>query len=86
MVKNTVKIINETGLHARPANEFVKLAKGFKCEVFLEKETKKMNAKSILGILALCLNKGSVVDIITDGEDEEEALEALTDLVTNMAE
>ncbi|GKX29863.1 phosphocarrier protein HPr [Vallitalea longa] len=86
MVKSLIEITNETGLHARPASEFVKVAKNYKSDVFLQKEDKKINAKSILGILALCLNKGSKAEIIVDGEDEGMAMEALTDLINNMVE
>jgi len=86
MKKMTVEIVNPSGLHARPASDFVKKAIGFKCDVFLQKDVKKMNAKSILGILALGLHKGAQVDIITDGEDEEEALDALVDYVKNIQE
>lgn len=86
MITKKIKITNETGLHARPANEFVKLAKMFNCDVLIEKDTKKMNAKSILGILALGIAKGSVVNIITDGEDEKEASDALSELVLNFTD
>lgn len=86
MVKRTVEIVNEAGLHARPATEFVKKTQACKCDVFIEKNGKRMNAKSILGILALGLSKGSKVDIITDGEDEEKELEVLADFVMNLTE
>ncbi|MDF2612396.1 MAG: crh [Clostridia bacterium] len=84
MKKMTVEIVNPTGLHARPASDFVKRAIAFKSDVFLENGIKRMNAKSILGILAMGLSQGSQVDIITDGEDEEEALEALISYITNL--
>lgn len=86
MIKETVTIVNDTGLHARPANEFVKVAKKFKSEIFLEKDTKKLNGKSILGLLALGLSKGTNVDIIAEGEDEKEAIETLVDFVKNLTE
>lgn len=84
MKKMTVQIVNPTGLHARPASEFVKRAIGFKSEVFLENGIKRMNAKSILGILAMGLSQGSQVDIITEGIDEEEALDALVLYIANL--
>ncbi|WP_246552438.1 HPr family phosphocarrier protein [Vallitalea pronyensis] len=86
MVRETVTIVNKTGLHARPANAFVKVSKDFACDIFLEKDTKKMNGKSILGLLSLGLNQGSQVDIIADGEDEQQALETLVNLVKSFTE
>ncbi len=84
MAKQTVHITNETGLHARPASEFTKMAAGLKCEVFLEKEGKKVNAKSILGILSLAIGKGNQIDIITEGEGEEEGLLKLVEFVNGL--
>lgn len=86
MVKQTVNITNSTGLHARPASEFVKISSVSPCEVFLEKEGRKANAKSILGLLSLAISKDSVIDIITDGENEEEELKKLVDFVENLAD
>lgn len=86
MVKQTVTITNPTGLHARPAAEFTKLAAVLDCEVFLEKEGKRVNAKSILGILTLAIGQGNVLDIICEGEGEEEGLAKLVDLVENLEE
>ncbi len=65
MARQTVNVTNETGLHARPASEFTKIASSVPCDVYLEKDGKKANAKSILGILSLAIGKGNVVDIIT---------------------
>lgn len=86
MIRETVTIVNKTGLHARPASEFVKASKDFKCDIFLEKESKKLNGKSILGLLALGLNQGTQVDIIADGEDEQQALTTLVELVKSFTE
>lgn len=86
MSRKTVEIINATGLHARPASLFAKLAGSMKCGVFLEKEGKKINAKSILGVLSLGVGKGSVIDVITDGEDEDASLVKLVEFLENLEE
>lgn len=84
MARQTVDITNNTGLHARPASEFTKLATSLKCDVFLEKEGKKVNAKSILGVLSLAIGKGNQVDVITEGDGEEEGLAKLVEFVNNL--
>lgn len=86
MVKRTVTIVNETGLHARPASLFTKMATSCKCDVYLEKEGKKINAKSILGILALAIGQGHVIDIITEGEDEVESMKKLVEFVEGLVD
>lgn len=86
MVSKQVTVVNETGLHARPAANFTKLASSQKCNVYLKKEDKKVNAKSILGILSLAISKGSVIEIITEGEDEKLALTTLVDYVNALTD
>ncbi len=86
MAKRTVTVTNPTGLHARPAAEFVKVAARLDCEVYLEKEGKRVNAKSILGLLTLAIGQGSVLDIICDGVGEEEGVAKLAELVENLEE
>lgn len=86
MVSKQVTVVNETGLHARPAANFTKLASSQKCNVYLKKEDKKVNAKSILGILSLAISKGSVIEIITEGEDEKLALITLVDYVNALTD
>ena len=86
MIKKTVELKNRTGLHARPASNLVKLATQFKCNVFIAKDGKKVTAKSILGLLTLSLNKGSVIDVIVDGEGQEEALEKIVNYIENLEE
>lgn len=78
MVEKKVEVLLKTGLQARPAALFVQEANRFASDVFLEKDGKKVNAKSIMGLMSLAVNSGSDVTIIADGSDEEEALEALT--------
>lgn len=84
MARQTVTVTNPTGLHARPAADFVKVATALDCNVFLEKDGKKVDAKSILGLLMLGIGKGSSVDIITEGDGEEEGLTKLVSFVENL--
>jgi phosphocarrier protein HPr len=81
MQQAKVLVQHETGLHARPAAQFAKLAKQYKSNISLTRNGKTVNAKSILHILTLSVNKGAEVEITTEGEDEKEALTALTQLV-----
>lgn len=74
-------IINETGLHARPANQFVQTAKSFSADVSVKKGDNTVDAKSILGILTLGAGKGSEITIKADGKDEAEAIKALSELI-----
>lgn len=77
----TVKILNETGLHARPAALIVKEASKFKSDIKIEHKTKIVNAKSIMNIMGLGLGSGEEVKIIASGPDEDEAVEALARLI-----
>ena len=87
MVVKTVKLENQVGLHARPATFFIQKANEFKSSVWIEKEERKVNAKSLLGVLSMGIAQGEEVEIIVDGEDEQEAMEALVALVeTNFGE
>jgi len=81
MIEKNVKIINETGLHARPASQFVEKASRFKSRVFIEKDGRKVDAKSIIGVLGLGAGKGSIVKIIAEGDDEQEAVDELVKLL-----
>lgn len=82
-MEKTVKILNEEGLHARPAGVFVKTASQFLSEIKIEVNGKRSNAKSIMNLLSLGLKKGNEVKIIANGADEKEAIEALVDLVNS---
>ena len=86
MIVKELVVENSTGLHARPASDFVKLAGTFDCEVSIEKESKKVNAKSILGLLSLGVTKGTKINIITDGSDEKIAMEKIVEFITNLKE
>mgnify|MGYP000482023795 CR=1 FL=1 len=81
MQKTTVKISNKLGLHARASAKLTKLAGGFACDVHMSRSGRRINAKSIMGVMMLAAGVGSEVEIETDGEDEAQALSALIALV-----
>ena len=81
MVSREVKIVNSIGLHARPATFFIQKANYFKSNVWVEKDDRKVNAKSLLGVLSLGIAKGMTINIIADGIDETVAIESLCRLV-----
>lgn len=80
-MEKVVTLKNGSGLHARPASLFVAEASKFAADVFIEVNGKRVNAKSILGLLTLGVPQGQSMTIITDGSDEEKALNTLTKLV-----
>jgi phosphocarrier protein len=80
MPKQTVPVINALGLHLRASSKLSQLATKFPCEVWLSRNNKRVNAKSVLGVTMLAAGKGTEVDIETIGEQEGEALAALVDL------
>ncbi|WP_156288373.1 HPr family phosphocarrier protein [Oceanobacillus salinisoli] len=81
MVERSVKVELESGLQARPAAQFVQEANRYSSHLFLEKEGKKVNAKSIMGIMSLAIASGEEVTLIADGPDEEEAIHHLSNFV-----
>ena len=81
MVQKKVLVENELGLHARPAAMFVQLANKFKSEVGIEKDGQKVNGKSIMGVMMLAAAKGSNIIIRAEGEDAQEAVDSLENLV-----
>lgn len=83
MHSETVVINVDTGVHARPAAMFVKLANRFKSEIFVEKESAKINGKSIMGLMMLALTKGTSITISANGDDSESAVSELVELVRN---
>jgi phosphocarrier protein len=80
-VSETFEIINELGLHARAATRLVKLAERFEAEIELEKDGQRANAKSIMGVLLLCGQRGSKITIIATGSDAAEAVEQMGALI-----
>ncbi|TCO68776.1 HPr family phosphocarrier protein [Marinisporobacter balticus] len=81
MLKKEIIVMNEQGLRARAAALFVQLSNKFTSDIFIEKDTKKVDAKSIMCIMALGLSKGEKILIRMVGPDEEEAMEALVDFL-----
>ncbi|MEE1225457.1 MAG: HPr family phosphocarrier protein [Clostridia bacterium] len=81
MVSNEVVVQNSVGLHARPATFFIQRANEFKSSVWVEKDERRVNAKSLLGVLSLGIVKGTKISIIADGSDEEEAVKTLVELI-----
>ncbi|WP_088104157.1 HPr family phosphocarrier protein [Halalkalibacter urbisdiaboli] len=77
MVEKQVEVKLKSGLQARPAALFVQEANRFSSEVFIEKENKRVNAKSIMGLMSLAIGQGSTINLIVDGKDEQDALNAL---------
>ena len=87
MITKEVIIENQVGLHARPATFFIQKANEFKSSIWVEKDDRRVNAKSLLGVLSLGIVKGTTVTIIADGADEEQAIDAIKTLVAaNFAE
>jgi phosphocarrier protein len=83
MLTQEAEIINKLGLHARASAKLTQLAGKFSCEVWMTKGTRRINAKSIMGVMMLAAGKGSKVSIETDGRDEAEAMEALRGLIAD---
>ncbi|MBO7389033.1 MAG: HPr family phosphocarrier protein [Oscillospiraceae bacterium] len=81
MVTKEVVINNQVGLHARPATFFIQKANEFKSSIWVEKEDRRVNAKSLLGVLSLGIVKGTAITLIADGTDEEEAISTLAELI-----
>lgn len=81
MFVKDVTVQNKVGLHARPATFFIQKANEYKSSIWIEKEERRVNAKSLLGILSLSIIGGTTIRIIADGSDEQDAVEGLVDLV-----
>jgi phosphocarrier protein HPr len=82
MKKTTVTISNKLGLHARASAKLTKLASSFSCNVFMSRNGRRINAKSIMGVMMLAAGMGSEVEIETEGDDEAQALQALVTLIS----
>lgn len=82
MYKKTVVVKNKTGLHARPAALFVQVAGNFSSSIWIQKDEKKVNAKSIMGIMSLGVSRGATITIMANGPDEVKAVETLAELVS----
>ncbi|MDX1915604.1 MAG: HPr family phosphocarrier protein [Methylophilus sp.] len=83
MIKESIEIINKLGLHARASTKFTQTASQFKSEVWVEKNGRRVNAKSIMGVMMLAAAKGSTIEIEANGEDEVAAITAIKALVND---
>jgi phosphocarrier protein HPr len=83
MIKSSISISNKLGLHARASAKLTKLAGSFKAEVHLSRNARRVNAKSIMGVMMLAAGIGSEIEIETDGVDEQAAMDALVALIQN---
>ena len=83
MIKNNTTINNKLGLHARASAKLTKLAGSFACEVWMAKGERRVNAKSIMGVMMLAAGLGSSVEIETDGTDERQAMDAILALIAD---
>jgi len=81
MIKSSVTISNKLGLHARASAKLTKLAGGFACDIHLSRNNRRVNAKSIMGVMMLAAGLGSAIEIEADGADEQEAVRVLRLLV-----
>jgi phosphocarrier protein HPr len=83
MIRQDVEIINKLGLHARASTKLTQTASQFASEVWIERSGRRVNAKSIMGVMMLAASKGSTVILEADGKDEQAAMEALVALINN---
>ena len=81
MISREITITNSIGLHARPATFFIQKANAYKSSIWVEKDDRRVNAKSLLGVLSLGIAQGMTVTLIADGQDETVALDGLFELV-----
>jgi phosphocarrier protein HPr len=83
MIKSNIIISNKLGLHARASAKLTKLATGYKSEVFMSRNGRRVNAKSIMGVMMLAAGLGAEIEIETDGEDEQAAMDGLVALIND---
>lgn len=81
MISREVTITNSIGLHARPATFFIQKANAYKASIWVEKDDRRVNAKSLLGVLSLGIAQGMTITLLADGQDEEDALNGLMALI-----
>jgi len=83
MIQTRIQISNKLGLHARASAKLTKLAGGFKSEIHLSRNGRRVNAKSIMGVMMLAAGLGSEIEIEAAGDDEQQAMDALRELINN---
>jgi len=82
-ISKNIEIINKLGMHARAAAQFVHLASNFNSHIEIEKDKRRVNGKSIMGVMMLAASRGSEITLYVDGEDEEEGMRQLEELINN---
>ncbi|WP_151631802.1 HPr family phosphocarrier protein [Noviherbaspirillum aerium] len=83
MIQQEIEIVNKLGLHARASAKLTQLAAKYKSEIWISRNARRVNAKSIMGVMMLAAGKGAKVTLETDGADEKEAFDALVELIQN---
>ena len=83
MYESRATVVKQVGLHARPATFLIQKANEFRCSIWIEKDERRVNAKSLLGVLSLGVAKDTTINIIADGPDEVEAVDALCALINS---
>ncbi|NNE63665.1 MAG: HPr family phosphocarrier protein [Gammaproteobacteria bacterium] len=83
MVSEQITIINKLGLHARAASKLVNCASQFECEIFIIRNSNRVNAKSIMGVMMLAASKGTEITLEADGADEQKGLKAIIELINS---
>jgi len=83
VASRSIEIVNKLGMHARAAAKFVKLATSFSSDIDIEKDSRRVNAKSIMGVMMLAASKGSTITIHAEGSDAEKSLDALEQLIND---
>lgn len=83
MTESEIKLVNKLGLHARPSAKVSQLASSFKCDVWLARGSRKINAKSIMGVMMLAAARGSTLRVEAEGPDAEQALAAIVELIAS---
>ncbi|PKM41786.1 MAG: phosphocarrier protein HPr [Firmicutes bacterium HGW-Firmicutes-6] len=83
MIVDKVIVNNKAGLHAKPASLFVQKANNFKSEIYIKKDATRVNAKSIMGVMILAVQRGDEIQIEANGDDEKRAVEQLKQLIEN---
>ena len=82
-ISRNIEIVNKLGLHARAAAQLVQLASSFSSHIEIEKDDRRVNGKSIMGVMMLAAGKGSEIILYADGEDEQESIDRLEELINN---
>jgi phosphocarrier protein HPr len=83
MIKQEIEIINKLGMHARASTKLTQTASQYACEIWIERNARRVNAKSIMGVMMLAASKGSKITLEASGKDERAAMDALTELINS---